>query len=289
MEVDGALVDGRVGALLFDETQEGPGREVDDREGVRRCGAEAEAACRVVPSGPDEAVVLSAEIRKLRRALERLRAECLGVLLVERGLEGSRADMSVEDARVRVVEDRRLDPPVEQRLRVAHEELVECVLRGDHRGEPVPTAPGAAPLLPEARDGSREADADDGVEEADVDPELERVRRADPEQVSLDEPALDLPPLRWGVAGAVRGQARGVAEALGGEAMDELRGLAALCETERPHSSSVSGGFQRRIVRSAFGAPSCSIVVASTPRSRGASSPGFAIVAEASRNCGSAP
>ena len=57
----------------------------------------------------------------------------------------------------------------------------------------------------------------------------------------------------------------------------------------RPSSGSTSGGFQSAIVRSARGAASSSTTVASTPRSARASSPGFAIVAEASRNCGSAP
>ena len=57
----------------------------------------------------------------------------------------------------------------------------------------------------------------------------------------------------------------------------------------RPSSSSVNGGFHSAIVRSARGAPSSSITVAVTPVSDVTSSPGFAIVAVASRNCGSAP
>ena len=56
-----------------------------------------------------------------------------------------------------------------------------------------------------------------------------------------------------------------------------------------PSSGSVSGGFQRAIVRSALGAASPSITVAGSPSSDAASSPGFAIVADASTNCGSAP
>ena len=57
--------------------------------------------------------------------------------------------MPVENARVRVVEDRRLDSTSEQRLRLAHEELVERVLGGDEDGEPVAAAAGASPLLAE--------------------------------------------------------------------------------------------------------------------------------------------
>ncbi len=56
-----------------------------------------------------------------------------------------------------------------------------------------------------------------------------------------------------------------------------------------PSSSSSSSGFQRAIVRSARGAASSSTTVTSRPVSAWASAPGFAIVADANRNCGSAP
>ena len=56
-----------------------------------------------------------------------------------------------------------------------------------------------------------------------------------------------------------------------------------------PSSSSTSGGFQSAIVRSARGAASSADDRDVEPGSARASSPGFAIVAEASRNCGSAP
>src|SRR5438094_1433517 len=100
--------------------------------------------------------------------------------------------MAVEDAVVLVVEDRGLDPSAEQRLRLAHEVLVERVLAGDEDGEPVPTAARAAPLLTQARDRPREAGRDHAVEQADVDPELERVRRGDAEQLACREAPLDL-------------------------------------------------------------------------------------------------
>ena len=75
---------------------------------------------------------------------------------------------------------------------MAAEELIERVLAGDVHGEPAASAAGAAPHLPEAGDRAREGHADRGVELADVDPELERVGRDDPEQLSGAQPPLDL-------------------------------------------------------------------------------------------------
>ena len=94
-------------------------------------------------------------------------------------------------------------------------------------------------MLPERCNGSGEADRDRAVEEPDVDPELERVRRGDAEQLSLDEPTLDVAALLGRVPGAVRGEAiggRGV-HPLDGEAVDELRRLAALREADRPQAA----------------------------------------------------
>ena len=106
-----------------------------------------------------------------------------------------------------MIEDRRLHPPAEQLVGLAHEELVEPVLARDEHCDAAAAPARAPPLLPERRDRAREADADHGVEEADVDPELERVRRRHAEQVAAGEPALDLPSLRGRVAGAVGRQA----------------------------------------------------------------------------------
>src|SRR6185369_13475589 len=94
----------------------------------------------------------------------------------------------------------------------------------------------AAPLLPEARDGAREADGDRAVQQSDVDAELERVRRGDPEELSLDEAALDVSTLRRRVPGAVRREPlRGRrVDAVGRQAVDQLGLLAALRETDRP-------------------------------------------------------
>ena len=65
--------------------------------------------------------------------------------------------MAGEHARVRVVEDRRLDPPAEQLVGLAHEVLVERVLGRDEHREPVAAPPGAAPLLAQRGDRARES------------------------------------------------------------------------------------------------------------------------------------
>jgi hypothetical protein len=144
-----------------------------------------------------------------------------------------------EHARVRVVEDRGLDPAAEEGLRPAHEVLVEGVLARDHDREPVAAPARAAPLLAQARDGSGETDGDHAVEQPDVDPQLERVGRGHAEQVALDEPPLDLAPLRGRVAGAVGRQSpceRGI-DAVRREPVDQLRGLTALRKAERPEAA----------------------------------------------------
>src|SRR6185369_7199876 len=133
-----------------------------------------------------------------------------------------------------MVQDRGLDPPPEQSLRLAHEVLIERVFAGDERSEAVAAAARAAPLLAKAGDRTGEAHRDDAVEQADVDAELERVRRRDAEQLARGEPLLDIAALRGRVAGAVRGEPARVAEPVGGEAVDQLGGLAALGEEERP-------------------------------------------------------
>ena len=239
MEVDGALVHGRVRALALDEAEERAGRAVDDRERLAVPRAQRDARGRIVAALPDEAGGGAFELRQLGGPAERLLAERLGVTLVERRLERGREHVRVEDPRIRVVEDRGLDPAREQRIRLAREELVERVLARDQHGEPAPAAAGATPLLAQRRDRAREADRDRAVEEADVDAELERVGRGDAEQLALDEPPLDLAPLLGRVAGAVGSKpARGGGvHPLDGEAVDQLGGLAALREADRPQTA----------------------------------------------------
>ena len=87
----------------------------------------------------------------------------------------------------------------------------------------------------------------DAVEQADVDPELERVRRRHAEQLALEQPPLDLAPLRGRVAGAV-GRAAGESspEAVGREAVDQLGRAAALGEAERAQAALDEVGHQPR-------------------------------------------
>ena len=92
--------------------------------------------------------------------------------------------MTVEDARILVVEDRGLDSAAEQRLRLAHEVLVERVLARDHARRARGLAARPAPLLAQAGHRAGESDRDHRVERPDVDPELERVRRAHSEQLA---------------------------------------------------------------------------------------------------------
>ena len=203
--------------------------------------------------------------------------------------------MTVEHTRVGVVEDRRLHPAAEERLRFTHEVLVERVLARDQDRQPVAAASGAAPLLAEARDRAREPRRDHAVEQADVDAELERVGRRHAEQLAGGQPLLDAPSLRWRIPRPVRGEPVAVlgAEPVRGELVDQLGRLPALREAERAQPALDQGGhqagFQSAIVRSARGAASSPTTVTSRPSSECASWPGFAIVAEASRNCGSAP
>ncbi len=157
--------------------------------------------------------------------------------------------MAVQDTVVRVVEDRRLDAPAEQRLRLAHEVLVERVFARDEDGEPVPAPAGAPPLLAQARDRAGEADRDRAVQEADVDPELERIGRRHAEQLTLDEPALDLTSLLRRVSGAIRskpGCLLRISEPLDREAVDELGRAPRLGEADRAQAARYEIGHQSR-------------------------------------------
>src|SRR5205823_5342036 len=123
--------DGRVRALTLDEAEHRAGLSLDDREGVRSRTAQAELSGRVVAPGPYVAGSGVLQVGDQRGPLERFVAERRPVVIVQRRLERGRADVPIEDARVRVVEDRGFDPAVEQHLRLAHEVLVESVLAGD--------------------------------------------------------------------------------------------------------------------------------------------------------------
>ena len=234
------------------------------------------------------------------------------VALVDRRLERGRADVPGEDARVRVVEQRRLDAPAEQLLGLAHEVLVEPVLARDEHGEPVPAPPGAAPLLAQRRDRAREADGDHRVEQADVDPELERVRRGHAEQVARRRAAARS--RAAAPACSRRGRARARESSPSRSAVKRWISSAALrlfanVSVRRPRSTSPACSFaasasgeraqaellveQRRVPEHDRALGPRRRVVADR-RHRHAeqlapSSPGFEIVADASRNSGSAP
>ena len=138
-----------------------------------------------------------------------------------------------------MVEDRGLHPAREERARLAREELVERVVRGDEDREAAVAPASTAPLLSQGRHGPRKADGDRTVEEPDVDPQLERVGRGHAEQLAFDEASLDLTALRRRVPGAVRRESvrcRGV-DALGREPVDELCRLPALREADRAQAA----------------------------------------------------
>ena len=106
------------------------------------------ARCRVVAAAPDEPGRRPLELREQRRARDRDLAERLGVRLRDRPFERGRVQVRIEHARVGVVEHGRLDAPAEQRVGLAHEELVECVVARDEHRQAATATPGAAPLLP---------------------------------------------------------------------------------------------------------------------------------------------
>ena len=239
MEVHRSLVHRRVRAVALDEPEQGPRLALDHGERLHVARAQRDAGGRVVAPLPDEAGRRALELGQLRRAAERLGAERFGVRVVQRRLEGGSEHVRVEDPRVRVVEDRRLDASRQERVRLAREELVERVLAGDQHREARCATSGPPPLLPQRRDRPGKADRDRAVEEADVDAELERVGGRDAEELPLHQAPLDVPPLLGCVAGAIRRKplrGRDV-DSLDGEPVDEFRRLAALREADRPETA----------------------------------------------------
>src|SRR5439155_14701961 len=239
MKVDGPLVDGRVRPLALDDAEDRAVLRLDDGERVRRRAAQAELPGRIVAAGPHVAALRQLQLRQERGALQCLVSERGAVAVVQRRFEGGRPDMPVEDAMVRVVEDRRLDASLQQRLGLAHEVLVERVLARDENREAVAAASGASPLLSERRHGSGEPDGDRAVEEADVDAELECIRRGDAQELSYHEPSLDVAPLGGRVAGPIRSEPLGGfrVDTLHRELMDQLCSLPALRKADRAEAA----------------------------------------------------
>src|SRR3954451_1874701 len=151
VEVDRAVVDRGVRAFLLDEAEHRARIGLDNRVGLRARRAEGEAPRRIVAARPDIAGLRLLQLTGVRERFcprERLVAEEHLVTLVERRLERRREHVAVQHAWVGMVEDGGLDVAAHQRLRLAHEELVEGVLARDEDGEPVASSPGAPPLLP---------------------------------------------------------------------------------------------------------------------------------------------
>ena len=174
------------------------GRRVDDRERVGVGRAERDARRGVILAGPDDPGAASPSAPGRRgRARSASGPSVAASSLRDRRLVRGRADVAGEYARVRVVEDRRLDAPSEQLVGLAHEELVERVLGRDEHREPVARG---APRGPTAGAATRRCPGKPTemtrVEQPDVDPELERVRRRNAEQLARGEPPLDLAPLQ---------------------------------------------------------------------------------------------
>ena len=212
-----------------------PGFLVDDHERLGVAGAERDASRGRVTPPPDVPGRRALELGEERGTQERLRPENPAVLLGERPLVGSGEHVPVEHPGRGVVDQRSLRRSSEQRLGLRDEELIERVLTRDEDRQPTRPPSGATPLLPQRGDGAGKADGDRAVERADVDPELERLRRGDPEQLALDEAALDLASLLRRVPGPVGSEPRRGrrVQPVAGEAVDELGCLAALREADR--------------------------------------------------------
>ncbi len=96
------------------------------------------------------------------------------------------------DRLVLVVEDRRLDGPVEELVGVAAEELVQRVLARDVDRQPAAAAARPAPHLAQRRDRAGERDDDRRVQRPDVDAQLQGVGRDHREQLAAHQATLQL-------------------------------------------------------------------------------------------------
>jgi hypothetical protein len=238
-------VDGREGTLGLDVAEHLAGGGVDHRDAVGRSGAQGDPSGDEVAAAGQVAIPTAAPQLPHRHhslgSLSPAHAKDLVVVRPERRLVGGRQQVLHLDLLRAVVENRRLDRPLQELVRVAAEELVERVLPSDVDGEASAPPAGAPPHLAQAGDRAREVDADRRIELADVDPELERVGCGDREQVPRGELRLDLAALLRRVAGAVRSDSVGqLAPALlrelhRSEPVDQLDSAAAAHEADRPH------------------------------------------------------
>ncbi len=103
------------------------------------------------------------------------------------------------------VDYRVLGAASEEKARVPDQVLIErLVLRDENRKGLIGPPSSSARLLPEARDGSRVPHDEASLHAADVDPQLQGVRRGDPQQLAREELSLDLPPVLGDVPAPVR-------------------------------------------------------------------------------------
>ena len=249
MHVDRALVDRRVGARRLGRAEQLPGGDLDDREGLGRRRAQRDRRRRV-GAGPPGHVARAGDAvapAQLARALEQLRRrlparpEELAVLARQGRLVRRAQQVRAVDQRRLVVEDRRLDGPVEELVGVPAEELVQRVLARHVHREAAPAPARAPPHLAQRRDGAGEGDDERAVELADVDAELERVGRDHGAQLPVHQPPLELAPLLGRVAGAVGSHELRQLGVLGGEVVvhepaQHLDALARLHEADHPRA-----------------------------------------------------
>lgn len=177
MEVDRALVDGRVGGGLVDRAQEAARAVLDDLDRVSAPAADVGEvggpfAARPVPGLRPAAEQLRG--LQLWEQVRRRRAEEVQVPFGQGEFRRCRAQVRGQDVRVVGVQDRGLHRLVEEGFRVVDEERVQGVVAGHQDGQRSPAgASGAARLLPEGGAGAGVAGDQDRVQPGDVDAEFE--------------------------------------------------------------------------------------------------------------------
>ena len=142
VQVDRALVDGRGRRADVDVADHLARLQLDDRHAVARGAAQRERARRVLlrPARDERAVGALAQVARRRPAPSAAARQRGPSTVAVRGLQrrlvrGAQQVRGVE-LLVLVVEDRRLDRPLEELVGVAAEELVERVVAGDVDRQP---------------------------------------------------------------------------------------------------------------------------------------------------------
>ena len=207
VEVDRALVHGRVRARALDEPEHRAGRGVDDRERVRLGRPQRRRAPPGSPSRPRRSP------RGVRRSSGSAAAASSAsgprISTSPSSSGASNAAARTCPARMRgfawsssAASTRRPSSLSGSRMKY----WSSASSPATSTASPWPRRPARPHCWRSDATVPGKADRDHGVEQADVDPELERVRRRHAEQVALAEPPLDLAPLRRRVSR--RGTAR---------------------------------------------------------------------------------